>query len=158
MASHVFHEIYLHLTWHTKDDSPLLTSTLEPLVHKLLTSRCHQTSGVYLHAINGTPTHVHLAINIEPHITVSDLVGKLKGFSSHEINEQKRFKRLEWQRGFGVVSFGKKQLTWVQDYIARQKEHHASGKLQTRLEMVSFDDDGSALGPPRRIGKPAKAG
>ena len=30
MSGHVFHEIYLHLTWHTKDDSPLLIPSLEP--------------------------------------------------------------------------------------------------------------------------------
>lgn len=136
MASHVYHEIYLHITWHTKDDSPLLTPTLEPSVHDVLRDRCHQTKGVYFHGINGTPTHVHLAINIEPHVTISDLVGELKGFSSHEINKQQGMKRLEWQRGFGVVSFGSRNLPWVQSYIARQKEHHANGRLEDRLEKV----------------------
>ena len=145
MASHVYHEIYLHITWHTKDDSPLLTPTLEPAVHDVLRDRCHQTKGAYFHGVNGTPTHVHLAINIEPHVTISDLVGELKGFSSHEINKQHGMKRLEWQRGFGVVSFGSRNLPWVQSYIARQKEHHASGRLESRLEKISFDDDGSEL-------------
>jgi putative transposase len=74
-------------------------------------------------------------------IAVSELIGVLKGYSSHEVNKQKRMKRLEWQRGFGVVSFGKKHLGWVQDYIARQKEHHATGRLEERLERVSFDDE-----------------
>jgi REP element-mobilizing transposase RayT len=118
---------------------------LEPLVHKTLTERCHQTKGVCFHGINGTPTHVHLAINIEPQVTISDLVGELKGSCSHEVNEQQRMKRLEWQRGFGVVSFGKLNLPWVQDYIARQKEHHATGRLEDRLERISFDDDGTEL-------------
>ena len=145
MASHVFHEIYLHITWHTKDDSPILIPSIEPLVHSLLTDRCHQSRGVYLHAINGTPTHVHLAMNIEPQVTISELVGELKGWCSHEVNKQRQVKRLEWQRGFGVVSFGMKQLGWVQGYISRQKEHHASGRTQARLERVSFDDDGSEL-------------
>ena len=145
MASHVYHEIYLHITWHTKDDSPLLIPNIEPIVHEILTGRCHATKGVYLHGINGTPTHIHLAINIEPQVTISELVGELKGFSSHEFNKQQRMKRLEWQRGFGVVSFGQRNLPWVQSYIARQKEHHATGQLQDRMERVSFDDDGSAL-------------
>jgi REP element-mobilizing transposase RayT len=110
-----------------------------------LTQRCHTTKGVYFHGINGTPTHIHLAINIEPHVTISDLVGELKGYSSHEFNKREGTKRLEWQRGFGVVSFGQRNLGWVQSYIARQKEHHAAGKLEDRLERISFDDDGSAL-------------
>ena len=120
--------------------------SIEPVVQEILTARCHATKGVYFHGINGTTTHVHLAINIEPHVTISELVGELKGYSSHEFNKRERMKRLEWQRGFGVVSFGSRNLPWVQDYIARQKEHHATGKLEDRLERVSFDDDGSALG------------
>jgi hypothetical protein len=96
-----------------------------------------------------------LAINIEPQVTVSELVRELKGFSSHEANQRHRMKRLEWQRGFGVVSFGKRQLSWVQDYIARQKEHYASGRVQARLEAISFDDDGTEF---ERVAKPAKAG
>jgi hypothetical protein len=31
MASHVFHEIYLHINWHVKSNHPLLTAKLEPL-------------------------------------------------------------------------------------------------------------------------------
>jgi hypothetical protein len=54
-------------------------------------------------------------------------------------------KRLQWQRGFGVVSFGKKQLPWVRAYIRNQKEHHASGSIQDRLERISMDDDGVPL-------------
>src|SRR5262245_42254310 len=119
ISSHVFHEIYLHLNWHTKNDQPLLDSSLEALVHDHLKERCIHTKGVYFHGIGGTEDHVHLAINIEPHVTISDLVGELKGGSSFEMNKQAGKKVLEWQRGFGVVSFGKKQLPWVLDYIGK---------------------------------------
>ena len=88
--------------------------------------------------------HVHLAINIEPFVTISDLVGDLKGACSHEINQQRRMKALQWQRGFGVVSFGMKQLPWVQEYIANQKEHHASGQVFDRLERTEFDEEEEA--------------
>ncbi len=145
MASHVFHEIYLHLNWHVKDSRPLLTSSLEPAVYEFLGDRCRKTNGVVLHGLGGTPTHLHLAINIEPQVCISDLVGDLKGACAHEINKQFRMKRLVWQRGFGVVSFGKKQLPWVLRYIANQKEHHACGRIETRLEAVSMDDDGTPL-------------
>ena len=145
MSSHIFHEIYLHLNWHTKGSRSLLTTSLEEEVHEFLRERCRKTGGVFLHGIGGTETHLHLAINIEPHVCISDFIGDLKGSCSHEINARKRMKRLEWQRGFGVVSFGKKQLSWVLDYIARQKEHHARGKVQARLERLSLNDDGSPL-------------
>ena len=38
------------------------------------------------------------------------------------------------QRGYGVVSFGKRNLDWVLDYVRRQREHHAGGQVQARLE------------------------
>jgi len=145
MASHVFHEIYLHLNWHTKDSYPLITPKLESAIYTFLDDRCRKTAGVFLHGIGGTATHIHMAINIEPQMCISDLIGDIKGSCSHEINQESRMKRLQWQRGFGVVSFGKKQLPWVLDYIANQKEHHATGSIEARLEAISMDDDGKPL-------------
>ena len=141
MSAHVFHEIYLHLTWHTKSSRPLITAELEPEVFELLRARCAKTKGVYLHGINGTPTHVHLALNIEPYVTISDLVGELKGACSFEINKAHGRKVFEWQRGFGVVSFGKQNLAWVLAYIANQKQHHAAGTALERLECADGDDE-----------------
>src|SRR5262245_57973683 len=139
MASHTFHEIYLHLNWHTKGSEPLITASIEPAVYDFLRDRCKESGGVIVHGIGGTPTHIHMAIQIEPKVCISDLIGDLKGACSHEINLQARMKRLEWQRGFGVVSFGRKNLVWVLDYIARQNEHHATGRAEPRLEIVSED-------------------
>jgi hypothetical protein len=49
---------------------------------------------------------------------------------------------LYWQRGYGVVSFGKRNLPWVSQYIAQQKEHHARQGVVDRLERITaFEDD-----------------
>lgn len=141
MASHVFHEIYLHVNWHVKDDRPTLNSEIEPFVHQLIRDRCRRIKGVYFHAIGGTETHVHLAINIEPFVAISELLKDLKGGSSHDLNTQLGRKELYWQRGYGVVSFGKKNLAWVLRYIADQKEHHARGRVQERLERITRYED-----------------
>ena len=37
MSAHVFHEIYLHLNWHVKDDQRILTPDVEPLAHRFIT-------------------------------------------------------------------------------------------------------------------------
>src|SRR5262249_19101058 len=106
--------------------------------------RCRGTKGVYFHGIGGTETHIHLAVNIEPFVCISDLVGDLKGACSFEINQQQRRKALEWQRGYGVVSFGKRKLGWVLQYNANQKEHHARGRVQDRLERTNGEEEGEA--------------
>ena len=141
MSSHVYHEIYLHLNWHVKDDQALLTPELESIVHQIMTDRIHRTNGVWLHGINGTETHIHLAINIEPQVCISELVKELKGGSSFDTNQKQGRKSLEWQRGYGVVSFGMNNLPWVLEYIANQKQHHAKGKAIERLEKCDKDEE-----------------
>ena len=145
MSRHVFHEVYLHINWHTKLSRPLLRNSLELKVHQFLQERVGLTKGAYFHGVGGTANHIHLAVNIEPFVTISDLVGDLKGGCSFELNKQRGHKVLEWQRGFGVVSFDKLQLARVLEYIANQKLHHARGTVQDRLERITMDDDGRPL-------------
>ena len=141
MSSHVFHEIYLHINWHVKDDRPTLTQDIQLMTHQFITDRCAKTKGVYFHGIGGTATHIHLAINIEPHVTISELIQNLKGGSAHDLNSHLRRKELYWQRGYGVVSFGGSNLDWVLQYIAHQKEHHANGQALDRLERITDHGD-----------------
>ena len=79
-------------------------------------------------------------MSIEPFVTISELVQQLKGSSAHEVNQKTGRKILEWQRGYGVVSFGKGHLDWVLDYIRNQREHHARGALEARLELFDQPD------------------
>jgi len=148
MAGHVYHELFVHLVWHTKQSEPMLAGELEPQVHDYLRRRCQMAKGLYIHAIDGTPTHVHLALNYEPWWAVSEIVKDLKGACSHDINAIAGQKVLEWQRGFGAVSFGKGNLGVVRKYIVSQKQHHAKGMLHERLERIAFDEenDGKELG------------
>jgi len=139
MGHNCYSEINLHVTWHTKTSAPLLTAAVEPLVHEYLRQRLLHTGGVYVHAIGGTETHIHLAVTVAPTILVSDLVGQLKGSCSHEINQRlgKRDKSLQWQSGYGVVSFGTGDLEWVKQYILNQRSHHQSGRSVDRLERIT---------------------
>jgi putative transposase len=142
MSRNYYSEIHLHLTWHTKDSLPLLTPDTEPLAHRYIKQRIIHTPGARVHEIGGTETHVHVAVTIPPTLLISDFIGQLKGSSSHEVNEQlaMRGKVLQWQTGYGVVSFGAKQLPWVTDYIRNQREHHHLGTIRDRLERVTQSD------------------
>ena len=83
---------------------------------------------------NGNPG---LAVSIPPTVQVSDWVGQLKGASAHYLNQRiMNRSRFAWQAGYGVVSFGSKDLPWVIDYIRNQTEHHATGKTHGRLERI----------------------
>jgi putative transposase len=137
MSRNCYSEIHLHVVWHTKESASLLTPRIEPFVHDYLRQRLINTPGVFVHEIGGTETHVHLAITIPPTVLVSELIGQLKGASSHETNKQfPGMKALEWQAGYGVVSFGTRVLPWVCEYVRNQKEHHAKGTVHKRLERI----------------------
>jgi putative transposase len=109
-STHVFSEIYLHLNWHTKGNTRFLTGEKESRIHAFLKDYCERSKGVRFLALGGTEDHIHLLVQIEPFVTVSDWVGKIKGTCSHAINEEMgrspRRVVLQWQRGYGAVSFG----------------------------------------------------
>lgn len=145
MAHNYYSEINLHVVWHTKNSSPLLTPTVEPATHRALRKRIVDTPDAFVHEIGGTETHVHVAVTIPPTLTISDWIGKLKGGTSHDVNQQmgKRQKVVEWQTGYGVVSFGTGDVEWVRAYIRNQREHHGRGRVQDRLERITQFDDGA---------------
>ena len=140
MSNHVFHEIYIHITWHTKNGIPLLKGVTGKSVCNFIRRRCANKKGVFLHAIGGTDDHLHLAMNIEPYVCISDLIGDLKGSSSCEIDKREKKQVLSWQRGFGIVSFGIKNMQFVIEYIEKQREHHAKGTTHNKLESTGEEN------------------
>ncbi len=57
-------------------------------IHHHVRGKCINAPGVYIHEIGGTETHLHLAISIAPTIHISELIGQLKGASSHDVNQK----------------------------------------------------------------------
>ena len=115
----------------------MIGARIEERLYHYLTHKILETPSVYFHAIGGVEDHIHIAVSLPPNILVSDWVGKLKGSSSYYINHEIQPKALEWQRGYGVVTFGTKDLQWVVDYVKNQKAHHRTGDTYDRLEKSS---------------------
>jgi putative transposase len=144
MSRNYYSEINLHIVWHTKNSLPLLTHEVEPLAHRFLRKRIIDTPGAFVHEIGGTETHVHIAVSLLPALLISEFIGQLKGGSSHDVNQAmgRGHKALEWQAGYGVVSFGTRDLPWVMEYVRNQREHHARGSVHKRLERITQDENG----------------
>jgi REP element-mobilizing transposase RayT len=142
MSRHIYSEINLHITWHVKSSLPIISAEIEPRLHRYIRSYALQAKAVVFHEIGGTETHVHVVVSIPPTLVIADWIGKLKGASSHYVNtELVNRKVLEWQTGYGVVSFGTKDLKWVIEYVRNQKEHHTKGTTVDRLEKIDSDDE-----------------
>lgn len=137
LPRNVYSEINLHITWHTKESLRVLVDQIENRAHHYLRHRMLQTPEVIVHEVGGVEDHVHIAVSVPSSLLVSEWIGELKGASAHYINSEiANRKLLAWQAGYGVVSFGTKDLPWVAAYIRNQKEHHALGTTQERLERI----------------------
>jgi putative transposase len=126
MSNAVYSEINLHMTWHTKSNLPMITPMIEEPLHRYLTHKIIETPGAYFHGIGGTETHIHIAA------------------SAYYINHEVKPKALEWQRGYGIVTFGTRDLKWVVDYINNQKVHHRKGTIHDRLERSAESANAAA--------------
>ena len=88
MSLNFYSEINLHIVWHTKESAPLLTPEVEAFVHQSIRQRLVDTPDVFVHEVGGIETHVHVCLSLAPTILISELVGALKGGSSHEVNQR----------------------------------------------------------------------
>jgi len=135
MSTRAYSEINFHITWHTKDNFPFITEAIEPDLYAFIKKRIVTSPDVYFHAIGGIADHVHLVASFYPPFEIDRWIGQLKGVSSHEFG-----KSLQWQSGYGVVSFGTRDLEWVVAYVRNQKERHRTGRLSDRLERIIGED------------------
>lgn len=140
MSHRAYSEINLHITWHTKNNLPLIKPSIESKLYEFLRKKMSETPEIYIHAIGGIENHVHVAVSVPPTVQPAEWIGQLKGASSHFINQGSNHKLLEWQNGYGIVSFGTKDLKWVVRYIQNQKEHHKTGKTYQRLEAIEKEN------------------
>ncbi len=144
MSKRSYSEINLHFVWHVKASQPIITAEIEPRLYRYIRSYALQSNSLIFHEIGGTETHIHIAVTIPPTLLISDWIGKIKGSSSHCVNrELVNRKVLDGQTGYGVVSFGTKDLEWVVNYIRNQREHHEKRATVERLEKITHDEDES---------------
>ena len=157
-----FWRLYYHLVWATKNREPLIKPEIEKrlyayIVHKASELEC------FVYAINGWYDHLHLIIAIPPKYAVADVVKRLKGASSHDLNHGVGLDyEFAWQRGYGALSLGERQRPQAEGYVASQKTHHGEQTTTAWLERDSdFDegpvDAGMSLGPVPLVARESQA-
>jgi putative transposase len=125
--------LYYHIIWPTRDHRPLIQPAWEKELFTYLGAKAHEL-GCVPHAINGTPTHLHLVLSIPPSIAVSDVIGLLKAGSSRRINKAHPEVRFAWIRDSILYSISETGLERIVGYVKAQKVHHAQGTLIAGFE------------------------
>lgn len=128
---------YYHVIWTTKHRVACLTAENEKIIFKAISDVSVENRSPIL-ALNGCEDHVHVAVQINLSLSVSEWVKRVKGSSSRVMNQdlQEGQIRFGWQEGYGVLTFGKKHRDVVIAYIERQKEHHRQNTLMSYLERT----------------------
>ena len=140
---------YYHLVWATKNRKPLIEAAFEKRLYAYMVKKAAEL-GAFVYIINGTENHIHIILSIPPKTSVADLVKLIKGASSHYINHVIcPTEKFTWQRGYGCLTIGEKQRPIAENYVAKQKEHHAEEKTNAWLERYTEEDEG----PMDRIAK-----
>ena len=136
---------YYHIIFSTKDRVAFLTPDLESRLYPFIGGIARDLRCALL-AIDGMPDHVHLLVHYRPDLSHSDLLRQIKSRSSKWIHETfPELRRFAWQEGYGGFTVSRSGVPAVEDYIARQKEHHKSQDFQTeflellRLHGIEFD-------------------
>jgi len=135
-------QLFYHLVWGTKNREPLITLDLEPDLHNYLRGKGLDLGGV-VHAVGGIEEHVHVVVSIPPRVSVSTYVGQLKGASSHWVSHVSGHQGpFAWQESYGAISFGKRTLPQVVDYVGKQREHHQTGQIIPAMERIEIENVG----------------
>ena len=130
-----FWRTYYHLIWATKERQPLITQEKETELYGYIIGKANALECI-IHAINGTENHIHIVASIPPKLSIAEFVKKIKGSSAYHLNHCKFSSDIPfaWQKSYGVLTLGSKQLDDAKGYVNNQKEHHRNGTIIMGLE------------------------
>jgi REP element-mobilizing transposase RayT len=134
--SQTYYKIWIHLIWATKVRRPLMQKEARQKILNHIKEKAGK-EGYYLDTINGVADHLHCLISLSPRFSISEVMNKLKGESSHWINSEKITRiRFAWQGGFAAFSVSASQVHKVRNYIRNQEKHHQ--KISFEAEVGKF--------------------
>jgi putative transposase len=126
-GAHTVFEIHLHLVWTTKYRKPVMRGDVGLRVREVIRQVCRAEEVEILKG-HVSKDHVHLFVSIPPQVTISRLVQRVKGKSSHALlaefsHLRKAFwGRHLWARGYFCCSSGNVTDEVIKQYIENQQE------------------------------------
>ena len=135
--SHVVYKCDYHIVWTPKYRYRVLFGEVKSLVEKDMRILC-EWKGVEIAELNVQVDHIHLVCSIPPKVSVSELLGTLKGklaiklFKSYPNLKQKPYWGNHfWSRGYFVTTVGVDEET-IKRYVKYQEGEDKKEETQTR--------------------------
>ncbi len=144
--ANTYTQINIHCVFAVKGRENLLDRAIRDRVHQYISGIIRELDSYPL-AVGGWLDHVHVFLELNPNISISQMMQKVKANSTKMINNEKLvLGKFEWQSGYGAFSHSKSQRDDVIKYIMNQELHHSKVKFKDEyLEMlhkfnVDFDE------------------
>ena len=126
-TAHSVYDLKYHIVWITKYRKLILRGEIGRRVRELVRQTCASLD-VYIVKGHVSKDHVHLLVSVPPHLSVSELVKRLKGRSSRKMLEE--FGELRklywgrhlWARGYFAASTGNVTYEIIAEYIEKQSQ------------------------------------
>ena len=133
--SHVIYKCDYHIVWTPKYRYRVLFGEMKNLVEHDIKMLC-EWKGSEVLELNVQPDHVHLVVSIPPKVSVSTLMGTLKGklaikvFKSYPKLKQKPYWGNHfWSRGYFVNTVGMDE-DMIRRYVKYQEEEEKKEEMQ----------------------------
>ena len=115
---------YMQLVWAVKFRRALITAELRPHVERMIRSFLvkykHEVIAIYC-----MPDHIHILFGYHPAQSVSTIVQIAKTESCKLVKRLTGEDDMDWQDGYGLITYGAEAVPTVKAYVENQAAHHA---------------------------------
>ena len=138
--SHVVYKCEYHIVWVPKYRLRILKGSIKDLVCDDIKMLC-EWKGCEVQELNVQEDHVHLVVSVPPRLSISKLMGTLKGkiaiklFKSYpQLKKKPYWGNHFWARGYFVSTIGLDE-----DMIKRYVKHQEKEEKKVENQQQSFD-------------------
>lgn len=141
MATKPFYRLYYHVTWATLDLHKLITPEIQEQLYRQVIQICDEADYATF-AVNGMEDHIHLVMSLRPEQCLATVVENLKKRSADFCNQELDLEYpFRWHEHLGALTFAKKDLSRIIDYVFHQKLRHQHGQLNPIMEKYWQDSE-----------------
>jgi putative transposase len=134
--SHSYVSNLMHCTFSTKERYPFIDSELESRLWPYI-GGIARTNRMKAFAVGGTADHLHGLLSLPSTMSFAKAVQLIKGGSSKWVHDSfTKYKKFEWQEGYGAFSVSASQVKRTIAYIENQKEHHRKRTFQEEFRAL----------------------
>jgi len=135
--AHVVYQCSYHIVWTPKYRYRILEGEIAKIVEEKIRSVC-EWKGAEILELNVMKDHVHMVVSMPPRVSISELIGILKGKTAialfkgkHELKKKPYWGNHFWSRGYCVTTIGMDEEK-IRRYVKYQEENERIEKNNSK--------------------------